>query len=462
MTAPVAVILAAGKGVRMKSEMPKVLHPVAGLPMVMHVVRAARSAGVQRLIAVVGHGRQQIAQRLQAEGLEFAVQEQQLGTGHALMQVRGLVGEGETVLVLCGDTPLLRGETLRRLLEEHRQSGADASVLTSCLEDPRGYGRIVRNAGGDLVRIVEEKDASAEERAIREVNAGIYCFCSTPLFQALDSLSPDNAQGEYYLTDVLPWFLAQGLRVATVLHPDAEEILGINDRVQLAQAEQVLRQRKNRELMLGGVTIVDPSSTLVDCGVSVGEDTVLYPFTILEGSSRVGRRCRIGPGAHLIDARVADDSVVDKSTLWDCQVGEACQVGPYAYLRPGACLERGVKVGDFVEIKKSVIGQGSKVPHLAYVGDAEVGSYVNIGAGTITCNYDGRAKYKTVIEDHAFIGSNTNLVAPVKVGYGAITGAGSTITKEVPPYALGVERARQRNISGWGKPEAESSTSDDS
>lgn len=449
--AEIAVILAAGKGVRMKSNLPKVMHKVAGQPMVLHVVTAARRAGLNRAVLVVGHGREQLENELADRGLEFVVQDEQLGTGHALMQAERLIAPSDTVMVLCGDTPLLRAETLQALLEHHRGQGATATVLSTRLSDPTGYGRIVRDSEGRLERIVEEKDAPPEIKAIDEINSGLYCFQAQAVFEALKEIKPDNAQGEYYLTDVLPVMIKNGLQVEVFLHSDAEEVHGINDRIQLAYAEKVLRRRKNQELMRNGVSMMDPDSTFIDMQVEVGPDTLIYPFTFIEGNTRIGSNCVIGPGTHIIDSVIGDGVRIERSKLLECEIGEGCNIGPFGYIRPGTVLKRGVKVGDFVEIKKSVIDEGSKVPHLAYVGDAQVGKRVNIGAGTITCNYDGKNKYVTVIEDDAFIGSNTNLVAPVKIGRGATTGAGSTITKEVPPETLAVERARQKNIGGWAK-----------
>ena len=435
----------------MKSDYPKVMHKVAGQPMVMHVVAAARRAGVERIILVLGHGRDQVEKVLAGKGLEFVVQEEQLGTGHALMQAEKLVDPSDNVLVLCGDTPLLQAQTLCALREYHRERGAQATVLSTRLADPTGYGRIVRDEEGKLQQIVEEKDAPDEIKAIDEINSGLYCFEAQAVFQALKDIKPDNAQKEYYLTDVLPIMMKKGLKVEVFFHPHAEEVYGINDRIQLAYAEKIMRQRKNRELMVHGVTMLDPDSTFIDAQVEIGPDTVIYPFTIIEGNTRIGSNCVIGPEAHVVDSVIGDEVRVERSKLVECEVGEGCNIGPFAYIRPGTILGRGVKVGDFVEIKKSVIDEGSKVPHLAYVGDAQVGKRVNIGAGTITCNYDGKNKHLTVIEDDAFIGSNTNLVAPVRIGRGAVTGAGSTITKEVPPGALAVERAKQKNIEGPAK-----------
>lgn len=445
-----AVILAAGKGVRMKSELPKVVHRAAGKPLVGHVVQAVKAAGVEQITVVVGHGREQVRKVLSDQSVQFAVQEQQMGTGHALMQARRHVETGSIVLVLAGDTPLLRPSTLKALLDHHAGSHAAATVLTACLDHPHGYGRVLRDADGSLLRIVEERDASIQEKAVQEINSGIYCFQTDVVFRVLEQIRPVNAQGEYYLPDVLEIIKAEERRVEVLTVSDPQEIYGVNDRVQLAEAEKILRRRKNLELMREGVTIMDPESTLVDMDVTIGPDSVLLPFTLIQGHTVIGEGCEIGPWANITDSRVGRQVIIESSRVKEADIGDHCTVGPYAYLRPGAVLSEHVKVGDFVEVKQSVIGPGSKIPHLSYVGDALVGREVNIGAGTITCNYDGRNKHRTVLEDRAFIGSNTNLVAPVRIGEQSVTGAGSTITRDVPPQSLAVERADQR-ILPWKK-----------
>lgn len=442
------VILAAGKGVRMRSRLAKVLHPVAGIPMVSHVARAARAAGVDRLVLVVGHGREQVMKDMADDSIQFVVQEQQLGTGHALLQAENAAAGSEIILVLCGDTPLLRAATLEKLINYHQENQAAATVLTAQLEHPKGYGRIIRDQFGDIVRIVEEKDASPLEREIREINSGIYCF-DKEVFQILKGLTPENAQGEYYLTDALIEYRQRGCRVLALPAALGEDIYGINDRSQLAFAERILRQRKCNEVMLSGVTIIDPATTFIDAEVKIGMDTTILPFTMIEGSTVIGEDCLIGPGSRIISSQIGNQVTIDNSKVIDSQIADGCNIGPYAYLRPGTELHQDVKVGDFVEVKKSVVGAGSKIPHLAYVGDATIGCHVNVGAGTITCNYDGENKHPTVIEDGAFIGSNTNLVAPVRIGRNATTGAGSTITRDVPPFSLGVERASQKVIDNW-------------
>lgn len=435
----------------MKSSLPKVMHRVAGRAMVEQVIDACRHAGVDHIVVVVGYGKEQLEDMLAGQDVLFAVQSEQLGTGHALLQARSQVGDQETVLVLAGDTPLLRGETLKNLLSYHQAADNQATVLTAPVVNPRGYGRIIRQADGTFHRVVEEKDASPEQKLINEINTGVYAFNAKPAFQALLTLQPNNAQGEYYLTDILEKLLNSGCRVEALAAGNEEEIMGVNDRVQLAVAEAVLQDRKRVELMQAGVTILAPATTFIDSQVEVAADTIIHPFTILEGNTCIGTGCEIGPSTHITDSQIGDGCQVLSSRLWQAQMGKACEIGPFAYLRPGTVLEDQVKVGDFVEVKNSHIKQGSKLPHLSYVGDAEVGPRANVGAGTITCNYDGVNKYRTIIGPDAFIGSNTNLVAPVTIGEWATTGAGSTITRDVPPGTLAVERAEQKQISDWAK-----------
>ena len=449
MQETVAVILAAGKGTRMKSALPKVLHAVGGKSMLRHVMTAAEQAGAKRTLVVVGFGGDKVQAEIGAAA-EFVLQAEQLGTGHAMMQVQPvLAGFSGTILLLCGDTPLLTGQALLDLVATHQQSGAAATVLTAMPADATGYGRILRDESGQVLGIVEQKDATAEQKQIGEINTGIYCFEAAPLFAALAGLTCNNAQKEYYLTDVLAILAQAGQQVGAVEVADFQETLGINSRLQLAEAEKILRQRKLVELMDSGVTVMDPASTFVDASVSVGEDTVLYPFTWLEGETTIGRDCRIGPNSRISDSQLGDAVTLHFSYAHECKIAGGVSVGPYVHLRPDTELSAGVKVGNFVEIKNSRVGVGSKLPHLSYIGDADIGSGVNIGCGTITVNYDGKKKHRTVVGDTAFVGCNSNLVAPVSVGSGAYIAAGSTITKDVPDGALGVGRARQSNIAGW-------------
>jgi bifunctional UDP-N-acetylglucosamine pyrophosphorylase / glucosamine-1-phosphate N-acetyltransferase len=440
-----AVILAAGKGVRMHSQLPKVVHQVAGQPMVVHVAAAVRQAGIERQILVVGHGRQAVEALFPPGAVEFVVQAEQLGTGHALQQAQAKISADDTILVLAGDTPLLQAATLKALIAGHQRSGAAATVLSTQVEDPFGYGRIVRDGQGLFQAIVEEKDASPDQRKITEINSGMYCFQVQPALAALEGIGSQNAQGEYYLTEILPLLTRQGHRVEVLELEAREDIYGINDRVQLAQAEAILRRRKNEALMRSGVTIKDPGATYIDSQVEIGPDTVIYPGTIIEGETVIGEACEIGPGTHISSSSIGNKVVIENSRIKEAQIGDECTIGPFAYLRPQAVLHRRVKVGDFVEIKKSTLGEGSKAPHLSYIGDAQVGKGVNIGAGTITCNYDGTNKFQTILEDGVFIGSNTNLVAPITVGARSVTGAGSTLSRDVPAETIAVERAEQRH-----------------
>lgn len=446
-----AVILAAGKGVRMRSHIPKVIHRVAGVPMIKHVVNAVSQAGIDKITVVVGQQSELIKDIFAGQKINYAVQAEQLGTGHALLQASSQVEHDDIVLVVAGDTPLLQAKTLQQLIAHHRNTQAVATVLSTIIDEPYGYGRIVREESGQLARIVEEKDASPEEKRIFEINSGMYCLQVKEAFAALQKLGASNAQGEYYLTDILEIIKNNGQKVEVFLTEARDDIYGINNREQLARAEKIMRQRKNFELMMAGVTIIDPETTFIDSEVKIGMDTIIYPFTIIEGQSIIGESCLIGPSSYLNDSLVGDHVIIENSRIKEAEIGDECNIGPFAYLRPGAVLHRGVKVGDFVEIKKSIIGSGSKVPHLSYVGDAELGNDVNVGAGTITCNYDGKNKWITILEDGVFIGSNTNLVAPVRIGKNAVTGAGSTITRDVPADTLAVERASQKHIEDYSR-----------
>lgn len=434
----------------MFSDLPKVIHCAAGKPMIQHVIEAVRKAGISEVCVVIGHNREKVVEVLQGQDIRYAIQEQQLGTGHALMQAEAQVDAQDTILVLSGDTPLLQDKTITQLLDRHQQENAVATVLSAVVENPYGYGRVIRRADGSLEKIVEERDASDKEKQIKEINAGIYCFQAGEVFRCLSSLDTSNAQGEYYLTQVLEILIHQNKKIGILRTEQVNDIHGVNDRAQLAAVEATLRQRKNLQLMLSGVTILDPATTFIDCEVEVGKETVILPFTILEGRTVIGAGCTIGPSTRINDSRVGAGASIEYSRVMEAVVGDACKIGPFAYLRPQAVLSDNVKVGDFVEIKNSTIGSNSKIPHLSYVGDAVVGNAVNIGAGTITCNYDGNNKFPTHLEDGCFIGSNTNLVAPVRIGREAVTGAGSTITRDVPPYALAVERARQKNLTRRG------------
>jgi bifunctional UDP-N-acetylglucosamine pyrophosphorylase/glucosamine-1-phosphate N-acetyltransferase len=445
------VILAAGKGTRMKSSRPKVLHPVAGKPMVHYVLRAAEGLSPKTTTIVVGHMKETLQQALAVRGgLRFVTQEPQLGTGHALLQAAPLLEhEHGVLLLLSGDVPLLSSHTLERLLAKHAESGAAATVLTAQVSQPSGYGRIVRHRG-TISRIVEERDASPAERKIKEINSGIFAFSIGPLFSALRRLAAGNAQGEYYLTDLVSILRRQKLRVETAALEDSNEILGINSRSELAEASKIVRQKKNEALMIAGVTIEDPATTYVDEDVVIGADTVLHPNVYLEGNTRIGAACEIHSGVRIVNSVLEDRVIVQNfCVVNESRLASGVSIGPFAHLRPESNLRESVHIGNFVELKKVVIGAGTKAGHLSYLGDAVIGENVNVGAGTITCNYDGEQKHQTVIEDGAFIGSDTQLVAPVKVGRGAYVGSGTTVREDVPARSLAVSAGKQRNIEGW-------------
>ncbi len=446
------VILAAGKGTRMKSAMPKVIHPLAGRPIIEHVLRTAGGLKASTTVLVVGHEADQVRAALATEpSVQFVVQSPQLGTGHALLQTESvLAGHTGTVLLLYGDVPLLRPSTLEQLLERHHAARAAATVLTAELDDPYGYGRIVRDETGRMARIVEERDASSDERNIREINSGIYALSLVNLFEALRGLATDNAQGEYYLTDLIAAYHRRGLTIETLRLDDETELRGVNSRVDLAELTRVMFDRTRRSLMLGGVTLEDPATTYVEGDVEIAPDTVIGPGVTIAGHTVIGRGCRIHAGCRISSSRLADDvTVLDHSVIVDSEVGAGAAVGPFAHLRPESVVGANARVGNFVELKKTTLGAGSKANHLAYLGDATIGERTNIGAGTITCNYDGVKKHPTVIGDDVFIGSDSQLVAPVTVGSGAYVAAGSSITDDVPADSLAVARSRQTNKTGW-------------
>ena len=441
-----AVILAAGEGKRMRSRQPKVLHPLCGRPLIAFPLRTARTLA-DRIVLVVGPNAEEVVAVAGAD-VRSVVQKERLGSGHAVQQARAECGEG-TILVLPGDMPLLSVETIGRLVEHHRKSRAAATVLTGVVAEPRGYGRVVRQ-GGRVKRIVEERDATAAEKKVAEINTSVYCFAAARLWPALDKVRPNNDQGEYYLTDVIGILARAGAKVEAVVAADHAEASGVNDRKQLAAVAAVQRRLILDRLMEGGVTILDPSSTYIEDTVTIGPDTTIYPHVTIEGQSTIGSECVVGAGCQVSASRLADRvTLLPYCVIRESAIEEAATLGPFCHLRPLAHVGAKAKIGNFVELKKSTIGRGSKVPHLSYVGDATVGEGVNVGAGTITCNYDGVHKHETKIGDRAFIGTNTSLVAPITVGEGAYVGAGSTITKDVPPGALAVGRAQQIVKEGW-------------
>jgi bifunctional UDP-N-acetylglucosamine pyrophosphorylase/glucosamine-1-phosphate N-acetyltransferase len=450
MTELCTVILAAGQGTRMRSKLPKVVHPLAGLPMIAYVVEACRAVPAKRTVVIVGYQAERVRAALDGEPVEFVVQEEQRGTGHALRQAEAAFSgfEGD-LLVLPGDAPLLTASTLDALVHAHRKATAQATVLTAEVPNPDGYGRVVRDDRGVLLRIVEEPEATKDERRIREINASVYCFAAPPLFDAIRAIAPSPVKGEFYLPDVIALLRQRGGLVQAYLATDPDEARGVNSRGDLAEVHRLLWRKTADRLMADGVTLLDPGSAYVGPLVSVGADSILYPNVTLEGRTTVGEGATIHSGCRIRDTRVGDGTVIlEGCVIQESDIGERCQVGPYAHLRPQATLRSKVKVGNFVEVKKSVIGEGSKVPHLTYIGDTSMGERVNVGAGTITCNYDGFAKHRTVIEDDVFVGSNTSLVAPVSIGRGAIIAAGSTITEDVPSDALAFGRAQQTTKAG--------------
>jgi bifunctional UDP-N-acetylglucosamine pyrophosphorylase/glucosamine-1-phosphate N-acetyltransferase len=446
------VVLAAGEGTRMKSSTPKVLHQVVGRSLLGHVLAAVAPLDAGRTLVVVGHGRDEVTAHLGeiAPTAEPVVQQQQRGTGHAARLALESVPPGSApVLVVLGDTPLLQTNTLTALLDHHAGSASKATVLTARLDDATGYGRIVRSPDGPVTAIVEHADADEETRAIQEVNSGIYVFDHAALTDALAQVGTDNSQGEEYLTDVIGVLVSRGEQVEAVAVNDSDDVLGVNDRVQLAQAGSVMQRRINEQWMRSGVTIVDPGSTHIGVAVTIAADVVIYPWTVLDGTTSVATGAAVGPGTHLVDCHVDTGASIRFSTGDRAVIGPDANVGPYTYLRPGTVLGRSARAGAFVEMKNARVGEGSKVPHLSYVGDAEIGEGSNIGAATVFVNYDGVDKHRTVIGDHVRVGSDTMLVAPVTIGDGAYTAAGSVITDDVPPGAMGVARARQRTIRDW-------------
>lgn len=445
------VVLAAGKGTRMNSALPKVLHRIGGRTLIDQVLQTAAALQPTSVTVVIGHGADAMRAALAHRPARLVVQEPQLGTAHALLQTESVLGNRTgTLLLLSGDVPLLETATLRQVVAAHEEAVAAATVLTATVDRPYGYGRIVRAQTGEIARIVEERDASPAERGIREINSGVYAFDLGPLYAALKSIAAQNAQGELYLPDLIAVHRRRKLPVATVTVTDRREIRGINSRTELAEVSAIVRQKKNEELMAAGVTLVDPATTYVEPDVIVGPDTILHPNVYLEGTTQIGSACEIHAGSRIVDSTIGDRVTIKNYTIVTSSiVGSDVELGPFAHFRPGSDVRAGAHIGNFVELKKTVFGEGSKASHLSYLGDATVGAGVIVGAGTITCNYDGVSKHPTIIEDGAFVGSDSQLVAPVRVGRGAYVAAGSSIVEDVPPGALGIARARQNNIKDW-------------
>lgn len=449
MTNTYAVILAAGQGTRMKSKLYKVLHPVCGMPMVEHVTGNVAQLGVEKIVTIVGHGAEKVREQL-GERCDYALQEEQLGTAHAVQQAASMIeGKAGTTLVVCGDTPLIRTETMQALLDQHKSTGAKATILTAIADNPTGYGRIIRDGSGQVSKIVEQKDATPDEQVVKEINTGTYCFDNEALFEALKLVSNDNVQGEYYLPDVIEILQKQSEIVAAYATDSFEETLGVNDRVALSQAEGIMRARIAEKHMRGGVSIIDPASTYISAEAEIGADTVLHPNVMIEGHTVIGEDCFISSNSRIVSSTIGDRTEIRSSEVYNSVIGTDTAVGPFAHVRPDSNLGNAVKIGNFVEVKKAYIGNDSKISHLSYIGDAEVGTNVNIGCGTITVNYDGKNKHVTKIEDDSFIGCNSNLIAPVTIGKGSYVAAGSTISKNVPDDALAIARARQENKEGY-------------
>lgn len=444
-----SIVLAAGAGTRMKSKLPKVLHEVAGVSMIEHVLDVVEGVDCSKKVVVIGHGADEVKKSISHRNAQFVIQSQRLGTGHAVMQADGEIPEEGNVIVLYGDTPLIKQESINEFIKFHTTNDLSASVLTTEIHEPTGYGRIIRNDSGGVVAIVEERDTNAKEKLIKEVNSGIYCFKAKELKRSLAKLDNKNSQGEYYLTDVIGILKDEDNKVGAFKIEDSTEIMGVNSRRQLAEAEKLMRDRILGSLMDEGVTIIDPNNTYVGKNVRIGRDTILYPGSFIMGDVEIGEDCKIGPNTRIEDSIIKDNIEIIDSTILQSFVDSNTKVGPYAYLRPNSHLGKNVKIGDFVEVKNSTIGDNSKASHLSYIGDGEVGKNVNIGCGVVFVNYDGKNKNKTIVEDNAFIGCNVNLVAPIRVKKDAYVAAGSTITKQVPEQSLAVSRIKQSNIEGW-------------
>lgn len=444
-----ALILAAGQGTRIKSDIPKVLHKVCGKEMVNHVIDNMRKASIEDVNVIIGKGAELVKKETESRKVSYSLQEEQLGTGHAVKcAAEFLKGKKGTVLIFAGDAPLTKETTIKELIKYHEENNNSATLLSALVEDPTGYGRIIRDENGKVLKIVEHKDCNEEELKVNEMNAAMYCFDIEDLVNALEKISNDNVQGEYYLTDAIGIVKEEGKKVGAVV-TDYEDTIGVNSRAQLAEAEEILRNRINRIHLDNGVTLIDPRSTYIGADVVIGKDTILYPNTILEGNTKIGQRCTILQNTRIKDSIIENGATIESSVILESKVGENTNVGPFAYIRPESSIGNNVKIGDFVEIKKANIGNETKVAHLTYIGDAEVGSGCNFGCGTVVVNYDGKKKHKTIIGDNSFIGCNTNLVSPVKVGDNTYIAAGSTITNEVSEGDLAIARAKQRNIKGW-------------
>ncbi|MHC6181437.1 bifunctional UDP-N-acetylglucosamine diphosphorylase/glucosamine-1-phosphate N-acetyltransferase GlmU [Clostridium sp. JNZ X4-2] len=444
-----AIILAAGQGKRMKSSTPKVLHKICGREMVNIVIDVVKKAQIEDIDLVIGNGAEQVRKATEGWNVGYSFQNKQLGTGHAVLCAENFLRDKEgTVVIFTGDSPLIKEGTIKKMLDFHNKCRYKATILTSVIKDPTGYGRIIREKNGDVLKIAEHKDCSAEELRVNEINSGMYCFNIKSLVESLNKLHNNNAQGEYYLTDVIEILKSKGEKIGA-LPVNAQEIMGVNSRIQLSEAEKVMRNRINRIHMENGITLIDPATTYIGLNVVIGRDTVIYPGNVIQGNTTIGENCILYPNSRIKDSLIDNNVTVQSSVILDSRIGESVTIGPFAYIRPESVIGKSVKIGDFVEIKKSTIGDKTKVSHLTYIGDAKVGKGCNFGCGTVVVNYDGKVKNKTLIGDNSFIGCNTNLVSPVKVDDDTYIAAGSTITEEVPEGSLAIARARQVNKEGW-------------
>lgn len=450
-----SIILAAGEGTRMKSDIPKTLHKICGKEMIKYVIEAVQKSDIEKNIVVLGHGRKLIEKSISEYNVVCVEQpigkDMPYGTGYAVMKVKEHISDDDNVLILCGDGPLITKDTLKGFMDYNRKNDFAAVVLTAELNNPKGYGRIIRNEDGTIKSIVEDKDAPDDIKKINEINTGIYCFKGSMLKEALKKIDTDNSKNEYYLTDTIKVLNEEGFKIGGWILDDESDIKAVNNRIQLAEVNKIMRKRINERLMLAGVTIIDPENTYIEDSVIVGRDTVIYPGTIIEHNTIIGSNCLVGPNTRITDSTVLDNVSIESSRVIDSYVGEGSKVGPFAYLRPGTKLGNNVKIGDFVEVKNSIIGDNTKSSHLSYIGDADVGKNVNIGCGVVFVNYDGKKKHRTTVKDGAFVGSNSNLVAPVEVDEGGYIACGSTITDRVDKYDLAIARARQINKKELGK-----------
>ncbi|MFP4698469.1 MAG: bifunctional UDP-N-acetylglucosamine diphosphorylase/glucosamine-1-phosphate N-acetyltransferase GlmU [Eubacteriales bacterium] len=444
------VILAAGQGTRMKSKLPKVLHKILDRSLLDYVIDAAKEVDSDKICVVIGHKSEVVRKEIN-KSVEFVLQEKQLGTGHAVMQARDFIGKEGDVLILFGDTPLITKTTLEELVNHHHHNNNDVTVLSTIVDNPEGYGRIIRDNKNDFIKSVEHKDATEEEKLVCEINSGMYLYNAKILYEALLNLTNNNAQGEYYLPDTLKYILDKGHKVDAMITKQSLDILGVNSRVQLIQAQKIIQDRINEYWMNEGVTFVDPKQAYIGKDVIIEKDVIIYPNTFIEGNSYIGEDSEIGINTKIIDSKIGVSTKIEQSVVIESEIGNNSEIGPFAYIRPQSKIGNSVKIGDFVEVKKSTIGDGTKASHLTYIGDAVVGENVNFGCGTVIVNYDGKEKHQTKIEDNVFIGCNTNLISPVTIGENAYTAAGSTINKDVPPNSLGISRSRQENKENWVK-----------